>query len=329
MEDLANNRVAAVVVHYGDPDRTVRVVLCHEQLRVFTHIVVVANDLSRRPDGLRYSQCKWVVPDRNIGFGGACQLGARVCSADVYAFFNVHMSIDRVSVGMCVSAFDIQDVGIVAPCVYRPQSGDPTLDWRRARCRRTYSRILQLPVHVPSKKHQSGADARGPMLVDNEWATGAAIFCRKEVVTDVGWDGSYFLGYEDVDISLRAKKLGWRVVSVPSAIAYHTGQSTRQFTEASYYHMRNTVWFARRYRTRRVQSLVTGFLVLLVLRIAAADALKRRKPLHVGHARRGVVDGWLLWPDTREALPEEPLGRREVSARVRRRREPAEVDRHV
>ena len=159
MEKCKNSRVAAVVVHYGESERTVRVVLHHEQLRVFADIVVVANDLSGRPDGLRHSQCKWILPDRNIGFGGACQLGAGTASADVYAFFNVHTSMDKVSVGRCVSAFEMEDVGIVAPCVYRPQGESLTMDWSHACCRRTYSRILQLPVQVPSKKRRDGVDA--------------------------------------------------------------------------------------------------------------------------------------------------------------------------
>ena len=38
-------RVAAVMVHYGDHRRTIRAVLSHWDLKVFSRIIVVANDL--------------------------------------------------------------------------------------------------------------------------------------------------------------------------------------------------------------------------------------------------------------------------------------------
>jgi GT2 family glycosyltransferase len=306
---MTPRRTNAVIVHHGDPQRTIRAVLNHWKLGVFSDIVVVANDLCRRPDALKDVPCTWLIPDRNMGFGGACQLGATICRADVYAFFNAHVTIDKASVDRCIAAFDVKDVGIASPYIYHPGSGKPIVDWAFSYNIRTYSRILRLPIQVPLRDKHNDGKVSPAELLDNDWAAGAAIFCRHEVIRDVGWDGSYFLGIEDVDISMRAKKSGWRVVIVAPAIASHTGESTRTSTILAYYNTRNQLWFTRRYRDRRVQALLTGYLLLRLCRVAGADVLRGRRPPHVWPAARGILDGWLLWPESTEALLGEPLRR--------------------
>jgi len=306
-ETAATRRAVAVIVHHGDPRRTIQAVLNHWELAVFSDIIVIANDLRQRPESLRDVPCTWLVPNRNIGFGGACQLGAMTRQADIYAFFNAHITIDRSSVDRCIAAFDIENIGIAAPYVYHPASGKPVVDLNYARCTRTYSRILRRPIQILSRDGYPSSKASPTELLDNDWATGAAIFCRREVAREIGWDGRYFLGFEDVDISMRAKNSGWRVVVVPSAIAFHTGESTRTLTRAAYYAARNQLWFARKYRGRKIQILLTAYLLLLLCRIGVADALKRRRPAHIKPATRGLLDGWLLWPNSTEALIGEPI----------------------
>jgi N-acetylglucosaminyl-diphospho-decaprenol L-rhamnosyltransferase len=303
---------AAVLVHYGDVRRSARTILSHANLGVFSEIVVVANDMSPRPAELADVRCTWLIPDRNLGFGGGCQLGATACLADVYVFFNPHVSIDKDAVEACVSAFESDDVGIVAPYLYHPGTKDPTVDWKYTYCMRTYSRFVRMPIQVPLECLRSGNSVVSGELVDNDWATGGVIFCRAEVVRNVGWDGSFFLTFEDVDISLRAKRSGWRVVAVPSAIAYHSGESTRASGTSSYYVMRNAIWFARKHRGRGTQAMLIFYLSARLSRIAAADVVKRRRPGHARPAARGIWHGWRMLPAGTEALDGEPLvsGRR-------------------
>jgi len=273
-ETITPRRVNAVIVHHGDLQRTIRAVLNHWNLGVFSDVVIVANDLCGRPDALKDIPCTWLIPDRNIGFGGACQLGATARPADVYAFFNAHVTIDKTSADLCIAAFDVWDVGIASPYIYYPGSGKPIADWAFSYNLRTYSRILRLPIKVPLRDKNNKGEIIPAELLDNDWAAGAGVFCRHEVIRDVGWDGSYFLGIEDVDICMRAKKSGWRVVIVAPAIASHTGESTRTETIAAYYGPRNQLWFTRKYRDRRVQALLTVYLLLSLFRVAVADVLR-------------------------------------------------------
>ena len=307
VQEAARKRVAAIIVHYGDPRRTIRSVRGHYQLGIFNEIIVVANDLSGRPEALANTPCIWLIPSRNIGFGGACQLGAMTRLADVYAFFNSHVKMDRLSVEHCIAAFSVKDVGISAPYVYYPGRKNEGTNWRYAYGGRTYSRVLHRPIYVPLKTDIGMDRVTRSGLIDCGWVSGAAIFCRKEVIRDVGWDGSYFLTVEDVDISVRTRNHGWRVVNAASAIAFHTGESTRTTAASAYYRTRNALWLARKHHTSRVQALLTPYLLLLICRSAVADTLKRRHPRHAPAAMRGMLDGWRLLPQSYEALPGEPL----------------------
>src|SRR5580698_4066540 len=103
-------QAVAVIVHYGDQQPTIRSVLGHWRLGIFSCIVVVANDQSKRPAELTDDICSWVIPSRNLGFGSGCQFAATTCRADVYAFFNAHVTMDVTSVRDCLAAFDIPDV---------------------------------------------------------------------------------------------------------------------------------------------------------------------------------------------------------------------------
>ena len=302
-----SGQVVAIIVHYGDTRRTVRSVQDHHQLGLFSDIIVVANDLRTKPEELSATPCTWLVPSRNVGFGGACQFAAMARSADIYGFFNAHVRMDENSVANCTAAITNEGVGIAAPYLYYPGRKDHVTNWRYARGTHTYSRVVHVPILVPAKPDVEACGSNGAKLIDSEWVSGAAMFCSSEVVKHVGWDGSYFISVEDVDICIRTKMYGLRVVTVPSATAVHNGESTRTRAGSTYYQNRNALWLAQRFFTPRVQALLTVYLLLLMCRLAVGDVVRRRHPWHAAAAMRGVLDAWRLWPQSKDALAGEPL----------------------
>ncbi len=76
-------------------------------------------------------------------------------------------------------------------------------------------------------------------------ACAAAAFYRNELFDDIGlFDEDYFMYNEDVDLSLRALLMGWRIRYVPEAIAYHIHSASTGFLSdfSVYYNSRNWVW---------------------------------------------------------------------------------------
>jgi GT2 family glycosyltransferase len=90
-------------------------------------------------------------------------------------------------------------------------------------------------------------------VVDVPWITGCAMFCRAEMLRKTGgFDDRYFLNWEDVDLSLRAAKLGWKLKLAPRAIIRHkVSRSLAQVSRlATYYWVRNRLLLTHRHGGR-------------------------------------------------------------------------------
>jgi GT2 family glycosyltransferase len=139
----------------------------------------------------------------------------------------------------------------------------------------------------------SGADAsaapREPFEVSGVSAT--ATLYRREALEAVAPQGaafasSFFAYYEDVDLSLRLRRAGWRFVCDPAARARHEGSRTGRRTP-----FRRAFWTARnRWRTL-FRNFEPRLLVRSLLPLLLADLAHVRQ---VGW--KGVVLPLLVWP---------------------------------
>ncbi|GAB3126779.1 glycosyltransferase family 2 protein [Glaciibacter psychrotolerans] len=68
-------------------------------------------------------------------------------------------------------------------------------------------------------EHDYGTDQR-----DAGWLSGACLMLRRTAYDAVGgFDPSYFMYFEDVDLGARLAQSGWRNVYVPASVVTHTG----------------------------------------------------------------------------------------------------------
>ncbi len=120
------------------------------------------------------------------------------------------------------------DVGICGPKVLNT---DGSL---QSPCRRGESRpwavisyFLRLPALFPHSKFFGGY-LMNYMDEDETHAVagvaGSCMMIRKEVITGIGYlDEQFFAWQEDADYCLRARKVGWKIFYVPSALITHYG----------------------------------------------------------------------------------------------------------
>jgi GT2 family glycosyltransferase len=136
----------------------------------------------------------------------------------------------------------------------------------------------------------------------------AALY-RRDALTRVAphgrvFDDRFFAYYEDVDLSLRLARAGWRFACEPQAIARHEGSRTGRRTP-----FRRAVWTAR----NRWRTLFANFTPRLLTR--NLPALLRAD---LAHARRlglpGVILPILVWP----WIPFFALGERRGTRLLRR-----------
>lgn len=99
-----------------------------------------------------------------------------------------------------------------------------------------------------SYRHEREAPREGPA----GWLSGSCLLLRRSAFDAVGgFDPSYFMYFEDVDLGERLQRAGWRNIYVPSAEVVHTGghASARSPSRMASEHHRS----AWRYLSRRYQ----------------------------------------------------------------------------
>ena len=70
-------------------------------------------------------------------------------------------------------------------------------------------------------------------IADVEQLSGSVLLLRRPVMKEIGlFDENFFMYYEDVDLCLRIRNAGWKIIFVPDAVITHIGgKSTEQVSE--------------------------------------------------------------------------------------------------
>ncbi len=282
-------KTVAVIVHWGPPAPTVDVAERLESCPSIAQVSVVANDGSPRPAELP-SATAWLLPPRNLGFGGGFQFAVRdFPGAESYLLVNNDIRIDEVTIRTCLNLLAGSNIGVVAPTLVNGdglQSGSAKL-----------SPVLTAPrARRPPQDRPCEAD----------WVTGAVMFIKAEVLRRVPFDGRYFLGFEDVDFCYRVRDAGWSVVLSPSR-AWHTGSTTIPRRGNAYYIVRNRLWFTRIRGWRLRTALAAASTAAVVLpRTVLLDLVRGRGLATSALVRHGLADGLGRLPPPGDPWVDEP-----------------------
>ncbi|MEE6259041.1 glycosyltransferase [Plantactinospora sonchi] len=287
---VAMRSTTSVVIHYGDPTPTIELV--NKIVDYGGDVVVVANDRMRRPETLD-GRAEWIVPGRNLGYAQAFMLAVRGRSTDALVLLNTDIAVPRDTWARCLHAlFSDPDVGIVGPVL---RHDDGSLQSGAAR----FSPFRRAPEVLVEP---------GPRTVECAWVTGAVMFIRREVVDSVGMDGSFFLGGEDADLCVRARRSGWRVLCCGDAPATHHGNRVISGPRWTYYSVRNRVWFTRANFGLGPALLNWVWAASVLPRVALVDILRRGDIMRFRLGLMALSHAWRRKPSAAEGpLPGEPF----------------------
>ncbi|WP_336249495.1 glycosyltransferase family 2 protein [Stomatohabitans albus] len=167
-----------------------------------------------------------VLAGPNVGFGKACNRGVQELDTDYVVVANADVRFDPNSAGALGAFLDANPtVGIVGPAITHP-------DGRPQASARTFPDLgtavghaalsLVWPDNPFTRRYRmAGWDKTSQRDVD--WVSGACLAIRRQVWDQLGgFDPAYFMFVEDVDLSWRAHKHGWRVVFSPVAHVTHS-----------------------------------------------------------------------------------------------------------
>ena len=190
----------------------------------------------------------------NRGFGAACNQGAAGSDAEFILFLNPDTRLMAGGLAGPVRYLQSEQhrsVGIV---------GIQLIDERGIVARNT----ARTPTAWSMMGNSIGLDRLVPRLFPPHFATewahdetrpvdqvmGAFFLVRRDVFAALGgFDERFFVYYEDLDFSVRARARGWSSVYLASAQAFHRGQGTTEGATArrTFYFCRSRILYARKH----------------------------------------------------------------------------------
>jgi len=230
-ESAAGGAVAAVVVNYRSAPATVACVASLRGEGVEEIVVVdsasgddVAARLAEADPGVRL-----VALTRNRGYGAAANAGAAATSALLVLLCNADVVVRPGTVSALVDAAARRpQVGAFGPRIERP-------DGSRYPSARAFPSVLDAAGHgflglvntdnPFSRRYlrtggRDDTDNDAPTSVD--WVSGACVLLRRAAFSSVGgFDESYFMFVEEVDLCWRLRRAGWEVSYEPGGCVTH------------------------------------------------------------------------------------------------------------
>jgi GT2 family glycosyltransferase len=198
----------------------------------------------------------------NIGFGGANNLAAKASGGDYLLFINndtivtpslldslIEPLLTNGSIGICCPKIrsyynrsQIEYAGFKPMNMYTARTGSVGFG------------------ETDAGQHDTPGITSG--------AHGCAMMMKKSLFLEIGgFFEPYFLYYEDWDLSIRVRKLGYKIWYQATALVYHKGSITTgaNSIQQTYYHTRNRILFVRRNANNVQRTMFNVFFVLFAM----------------------------------------------------------------
>lgn len=215
--------------------------------------------------------CLKVIENKqNMGFGYACNQGAALCKDDFILFLNPDAMLEAGSLSVPRDYMLKQENWDVGICGVR-------LIDEVGRVSKSCSRFPKVSMFF---LHALGLNKlrffRGFGHHMEEWEhdktrevdqlMGAFFLVRKGLFDSLGgFDERFFVYFEEVDFSLRAKQAGWRSIYLADAQAFHAGGGTSRQVKAIrlFYSLRSRLQYGFKHFSKLRAWLLLGITILI------------------------------------------------------------------
>lgn len=160
-----------------------------------------------------YPKVRLIKNAQNQGFAKAVNQAVKFAKSQYLFITNNDVVLDKKCLVLLIE-YLLQNpkVGIVGPKIFNLNKPGKVLG-------------RPLSYHFFLGVFTQGPDALTPQEVD--WVQGCGLLCSKKLFQDLnGFDEEFFFIGEELDLCLRAKRLGHKIVYLPKSVLWHSGGAT-------------------------------------------------------------------------------------------------------
>lgn len=290
------SKASIVITHYGDVDLTQK---CVESLRKYinraTPILIIAPRNQQKEIQIKTrrlaSVAVEIVPE-NLGFAGNSNIGLKMALAKSSEYILLLNNDTYVKTDILKELLELASsnntIGLISPKIYfAPGHEYHTKDYMQEDQGKVIwyagGKIDWANIYAFHEGVDEIDNGHHNEVKRTDFATGCCMLIAKQLLLDVGFfDPKFFLYFEDVDLSIRAKKVGYQVLYDPKVSIWHANASSTGKPGSDlhvYYQTRNRLYFGYKYASLRTKKA----LFFESIRFLFAGQVKRN----------GVIDYYL------------------------------------
>lgn len=202
----------------------------------------------------RFPKTKIVRSERNLGYAGGNNLGIKNANGIYLLLLNDDTLVDPHFISRLIEAMEAESRAALGSCKIYMIKGNII----------QYAGGFIDEMGYPLMRG-CGEEDKGQYdkLDEVDWASGSCMIIRRRCLDEIGsLDDSFYLYYEDTDLSYRARQKGYKVIYIPMAIIRHHGSATtRRHWRYQIFSTRNRFRFLLRHfgRARTAKAIAWDF----------------------------------------------------------------------
>lgn len=253
-----DEKTAIVLVNWNSYEFTHQCLISLKECKPANFDIIVVDNGSADSSGEQikkeHTEIILIKSDTNLGFAGGNNLGIKYVLERPYKYvmlLNNDTFVEPDFMDVLINYMDENpDVGLIQPKIFFHNNRN--MLWNGGSY---FNKLITLPY---TRGYFRNDKPKYNYIEEVNWVTGCAFLTRTDILKKTGLlEEKFFIYFEDVDLSLRIKNAGHRLIYHPKSVIYHiAGMSNKTKTKQKegyvnpvvhYMAQRNRIWFIKRY----------------------------------------------------------------------------------
>jgi hypothetical protein len=214
-----------------------------------------------------YPNIYFILNSGNNGFSNGCNLGSRKAKGKFYLFLNTDILVSEDVIVRLVNSIQLFPEYTILSCKQLNKEGQsetmsrlfPSLVSINGICRSIYKLFMKLGTGPTYSANSE--------ILDTDWVSGSVLLISSDQFALLGgWDESFWMYYEDVDLCRRTYKKGGKsgILQSVSMVHFHGG-SSRQNSSTAVLTKTEVVISFHVYLSKHFKGFLSGFLHFMII----------------------------------------------------------------